>query len=57
MKFLNQEWLVFQNSPFDVPQVPNRHATVPGQVAFSGKTPDGTPYDIVVKWLTGEVGY
>lgn len=33
------------------------NATVPGQAAFSGKTPEGVAYDIVVKWLAGQVGY
>jgi hypothetical protein len=32
-------------------------ATVPGEAAFKGKTPEGQDYDFVVKWLAGQVSY
>jgi hypothetical protein len=33
------------------------NASLGGEAAFKGKTPEGQDYDIVVKWLAGQVGY
>jgi hypothetical protein len=32
-------------------------ASLDSEVAFKGKAPNGQDYDLVVKWLTGQVGY
>lgn len=34
-----------------------KDVTVPGEKRFQGSLPDGTKYDVLIKWLKGQVRY